>query len=218
MPELEKPQSQPELFNGPSAPRRHMTEEEFVAWCDEEDVRAEWVDGEVIVMSPVSRRHSTLFFFLAKLVSEFSMKRDLGEVHGPEFFVRFSGLRSLRLPDLLFVSKERLDLFQPNCLEGAPDLVMEIVSPDSIDRDWHEKYHEYQAAGVREYWVIDPLQKRLQAYALGAEGTYREIRETEGRVCSGVIPGFFLKSEWLWREPPPSIFEPLREMGIIGGA
>jgi hypothetical protein len=56
MPKLRKTQSEAELFNGPHPPRQHMTEDEFVAWCDE-DVRAEWVDGEVIVMSPANRMH-----------------------------------------------------------------------------------------------------------------------------------------------------------------
>jgi Uma2 family endonuclease len=214
MPELEETKRAAELANGPTSPRRRMTEDEFVAWCDE-DVRAEWVDGEVIEMSPASTRHNRLFVFLVRLLKDFAERRDLGDVFGPELLIRFSGLRQCRLPDLMFVSKDRLHLLHATHFEGAPDLVMEIVSVESTERDWQQKYVDYQAVGVHEYWVIDPLQKRLGAYALDAAGTYREIPETEGRVSSAVIPGFFLKSEWLWQEHLPAALDALREMGIV---
>jgi Uma2 family endonuclease len=212
--ELKETQIDPELFDGPSPPRRRMTEDEFVAWCNE-DVRAEWVNGEVIELSPASTRHNRLFAFLFPALREFAAMRGLGEVLGYEMRVRFPSLQQHRVPDLLFISKERLHLLHPNHFEGAPDLVVEIVSPDSVERDWHEKYQAYQQAGVREYWVIDPLQQRLVVYGVDAEGTYHVLPEVEGRVSSGVLPGFYLKNEWLWPEPPPSSLAALRELGII---
>lgn len=53
---------------------------------------------------------------------------------------------------------------------------MEIVSPDSVARDWREKYFEYQRAGVREYWVLDPLVPTIEAYTLGKSGDYHRIK------------------------------------------
>ncbi len=192
------------------APPGPMTEEEFVAWCDE-DIKAEYVDGEVIVYTPVSRRHDALTWFLGRLLKLFIEGNDLGDVHGPEFQVRLrAGLR--RVPDLLFVAKERREIVQDAHVEGAPDLIVEIVSPDSEERDWREKYWEYEKAGVKEYWVIDPYSETMAMYRLGG---YRRVKLEEGVYRSEAVPGFWLRPEWLWQEPLPSVLEIAREMGII---
>jgi len=146
---------------------RSMTEEEFEAWCDE-DVRAEYVDGEVIVHTPVSTRYNDVMWFLGTLLNMFVSHHGLGRVYGPELQVRLRpGLR--RVPDLLFVAKARTEIIHERHVEGAPDLVIEIVSPDSVVRDWREKYFEYEAAGVQEYWVIVEA-VNLTRYKVGGEG------------------------------------------------
>jgi Uma2 family endonuclease len=195
-----------------------MTEEEFVDWCRGfEKVRAEWVDGEVIVMSPVNLRHLRLGEFLLRVLMDFVEAHDLGELHGPEFTNRFRvGSRPVRLvPDIWFVTRDRLHLIRPTYLDGPPDLALEVVSPDSVDRDWRDKYADYQAAGVREYWVVDPLGQAVAAFRLDPQaGAYQRIAEAEGRIASEVLPGFFLRPEWLWRDPLPRVRDVLRELGV----
>lgn len=192
-------------------PRLRMTEEEFVTWCDE-DVKAEWVDGEVIVHSPASVRHVRLEKFLLQVLDGFVTHHDLGEVLGPEFQIRLGRQRRRRVPDILFVLRERLDIIKPNHVEGAPDLVLEIVSPDSLARDWRDKYLEYEAAGVREYWVIEPMAERVEAYALGEDNHYTRIEEQDEAIHSTVLPGFYLRSAWLWQDPLPKVVGVLREL------
>jgi len=190
-----------------------MTEEEFEAWCDE-DVKAEYVDGEVIVHSPVSTRHSDIVWFIGYLLRTIARQRDLGRVLGPELQVRLRpGLR--RVPDLFFIAKERTDIIRPTLVEGAPDLVVEIVSPDSVERDWREKYLEYQAAGVGEYWVVDLEYQRLAVYRLDEQGRYQAVPAGEGVYRSQVLPGFWLRAEWLWQEPLPNELDVAREMGLF---
>ena len=201
-----------ELSDRKPHPGRRMTEKEFVEWCTEK-TRAEWVDGEVIMMAPVSDAHGGLGSWLNALVRLFIEQRDLGEVRGPESQVRLPSRRARREPDLLFVAKDRLDILRPNHIEGPPDLVVEIVSPESVSRDWREKYLEYEAAGVREYWVIDPMAERVEAYSLG-EGGYRRINEADRKISSAALPGFYLRPRWLWQRPLPKVVDALREMGV----
>jgi Uma2 family endonuclease len=202
--------------DGPDTARRRfgpMTEQEFVDWCDE-DTRSEWIDGEVIVMSPVSLDHSTLNRWLLAMVGEYVEHKDRGLVVGPEYQVRFAQQRSRRTPDLMFVAKRRVELAKKNHFEGAPDLIMEIVSPDSESRDWREKYLEYQSAGVREYWVFDPMSQNQEAYALVDANSYLNIEEKDDKIESQVLSGFYLRPSWLWAQKRPPISVALREMGL----
>lgn len=191
-------------------PTERVSEEEFLAWCGD-DVRAEWVDGKIIMMSPASKVHARLARFLTSVLGDFVDERELGEVLGTEFHARLnSALR--RTPDVLFVSEASSERLLPQHLEGPPDLAMEIVSPESVDRDWHQKYSEYQAAGVREYWIIDPLQQRVEAHTLSPSGLYQPVALEGGRLLSSVVPGFYLRPEWLWRARPPKISIVLKEL------
>jgi Uma2 family endonuclease len=198
---------------GKPPPERKLSEEEFLAWCNE-DVKAEWVDGQVIMMSPANLRHVNLTAFLLSVMRIWVEDRDLGVVLGPEFMTRLSP-RSRRVPDLMFLAKERLQNLRPTHLEGPPDLAIEIVSPDSVVRDWREKYYDYQAAGVREYWVIDPANQCVDAYQL-ANGDYQRLKHDQGRIASTVIAGFRLPEEWLWRTELPKVRDALQEIEAAG--
>ena len=192
----------------------HMTEDEFVAWCDE-DVKAEWVDGEVILMSPSNIKHVYIARFLLELLAPYARRRNLGEVLGPELQVRFAKLRRRRVPDIVFIAKDRLDQLLANHFEGAPDLAIEIASPESLSRDWREKYLEYEKAGVREYWVIDPMSERMEAYALGDDSQYKLIEVNDGLLSSSVLTGFWFKPAWLWQETLPDPLDLLKELGVL---
>ena len=194
--------------------RLRMTEDEFETWCDE-DVKAEWVNGEVILMSPSNLKHVLVAGFLLNLMSLYARRRDLGVVVGPEFQIRFAKLRRRRVPDVLFISKDRLDALKPNHFEGAPDLAIEIASPDSVARDWREKYLEYEQAGVREYWGIDPMAQRMEAYALDEEGRYKLIEPKDGVIHSTALTGFWFKPDWLWQEALPDPLDLLKELGVL---
>jgi Uma2 family endonuclease len=193
----------------------HMTEDEFVAWAmSDEFARAEWADGAVIIMSPVSEEHSSLTQWLLSVIGIYVENKDLGKVYGTEFMARFGKLRRRRTPDLLFIAKDRLSLVLANHVEGSPDLIMEVVSPDSETRDWEEKHQEYERVGVREYWIVDPGTKRFEAYALGRGKRYRRIPVKSGVIRSTVIDGFWSRIDWLWAETRPHVLVALRELGL----
>jgi Uma2 family endonuclease len=207
------PRSRSVTGDGKPHPGRRMTEAEFVAWVDAK-TRAEWVDGEVVIMPPVSDDHDDFGWWLRTLVQGLVDHRDLGRVKGPEFMVRLPRQKRRRTPDLLFVAKARADRIHNNHVEGAPDLIIELVSPESVARDWREKYLEYERAGVREYWVIDRVAGSFEVYRLGDDGRYERVPEVDGKITSKVIAGFYLRTKWVLGERRPNVFTALRELGV----
>ncbi len=183
-----------------------MTYDEFLEWADE-DVHAEWVNGEVIVFMSPNDKHQAIIGLLYKLLSIFAELFDLGIVRFAPFEMRATPDGPAREPDLLFVAREYLDRLTPQRLAGPADLVVEVISESSVTRDRAEKFYEYQRAGVREYWIMDPRpgEERVDGYRLMADGKYLAILPDErGRYHSTVLTGFWFDPAWLWREPLPN--------------
>ncbi len=187
--------------------RLPMSYEDYLAWADE-DIHAEWVDGEVIVFMPPSDRHQDLVGWLAALLRLFVDLFDLGAVRTEPFEMRARPDGPARRPDVLFVAREHLDRLTPQRLAGPADLVVEVVSPDSATRDHTDKLAEYREAGVREYWILDsrPGWKQADFYQLGADGQYRAVPpDADGYYRSAALPGFRLRPDWLWQDPLPRL-------------
>jgi Uma2 family endonuclease len=113
-----------------------------------------------------------------------------------------------REPDLMFLANEHLDRLTYDRVSGAPDLIVEIVSGDSVSRDRVTKFDEYEAGGVPEYWILDnrPGRRRAQFYQLDERGEYRLMPiGADGIYRSRALPGFWLKVEWLWDEQPDEL-------------
>jgi Uma2 family endonuclease len=191
-----------------------ITYEDFLEQADE-DVYAEWVDGEVIPMSPASKQHQRLADFLTALLKFFTEAHSLGEVYSAPFQMKTGPELPGREPDVLFVSREHLDRLQPTHLSGPADLAVEIVSPDSRGRDRGDKYYEYEQGGVREYWLIDPIRRHAELYRLGHDRLFQPMAVEEGIFRSSVLPGLWLRLEWLWEEPPPSLMTVLRAWKLV---
>lgn len=191
-----------------------LSYEEFLRQYDE-DSRAEWVNGEVVLLSPASNRHQDLARFLTVILDLYAEKHDLGVIRPAPFQMKLGPTLPGREPDLLFVAKEQLGRFKEHYLDGPADLVIEIVSPESRLRDRGEKLAEYEAAGVREYWLLDPEEKRADFYVLGDDGRYDRRRPQRGRYLSEVLAGFEFNVAWLWNEPLPPVLSVLKELKLI---
>lgn len=204
-------------FNAAEArtpPPGPLTYDEFLDWADE-DTYAEWVDGTVIMSSPASRPHQDLALFLARLTAEFVEHYDLGVVLPAPFQMKLTNVRRGREPDLLFVATENLPRLQNNFLDGPADLAVEIVSPESVARDREDKFAEYEAGGVREYWLLDPETPRADFFVRDANGRFAPAAlDTNGAYHSTVLPGFWLCVGWLWQRPLPKLTNVLREWGL----
>lgn len=193
--------------------RTKMTYEEFLNSLNE-DTWAEWVDGEMVPMVPVSDMHQDLAGWLAALMRLFSEAHDSGVVRHEPFQMKTGPDLPGRSPDVIFVSRENMDRLKPTHLEGPADIAVEVVSPESAGRDRGEKYYEYERGGVREYWLIDPQRRQAEFYILGQDGIYQPILPDSGVFTSAVLAGFWLKVDWLWQRPLPKVMDVLREWRI----
>jgi Uma2 family endonuclease len=192
-----------------------MTYEEFLAWCDE-DTWAEWVDGEVVMISPASRRHQQIVDFLTRVLGIFVEARNSGLVISAPFQMKTGPELPGREPDLFFLAKEHVDRLRETYVEGPADLVIEVISPESRVRDRGEKFYEYEAGGVTEYWLIDPERQQAEFYQRDPNGHYHPVLpDTEGKYQAQVLPGFWLQVAWLWQEPLPQALAVLRELAVI---
>lgn len=196
--------------------RLKMTYEEFLAF-GEDTTHAEWVNGEAVILMPPTMRHQDVLRFLSELISLFAQYFGSGKVFFAPFEMKLTSLGSSREPDMLFVAKQHLDRLTPKRLEGPADLVVELISTESTHRDRVDKYDEYEAAGVREYWLIDPRPGHNRAffYQLDAGSRYQQIALDEaGRYHSSVLPNFYLQVGWLWQDELPATLDVLRQ--IVG--
>ena len=185
-----------------------MTYEEYLAWAGS-DMFSEWVDGEVIVFMSVKRYHQRLVGFLIRCMTDIVDAGDLGEVlFAPSEMLIRDG-RSSREPDVMFVAKANEARNTPDRVIGPADMVVEIVSEDSVTRDTRDKFLEYQAVGVPEYWLFDSREGHhgVVAYALVGERFETIALAADGAVHSRVLPGFFIRPEWLVGDtlPDPTI-------------
>jgi Uma2 family endonuclease len=199
--------------------RLEMSYDEFLLWAGEE-TRAEWVDGAVIIHMPPKPIHQITLGFLYNLLQMYVDLLALGKVYIAPFEVLIRPGRSSREPDIFFVSRENHERLTPDRMVGPPDLIVEIVSTDSVQRDRYEKFVEYRDAGVREYWIVDPRpgKRRADFYHLDEAGEYELFAtEDDEQVISRVLPGFWLCPAWLWQAEalePLALFLEMR--GIPG--
>jgi Uma2 family endonuclease len=194
--------------------KRLVTFEEFLASGDEASM-SEWIDGEVIKMSPAAERHQEIILFLAQTLGLYVRLNKVGRILIPPFAMKLAADKRGREPDLIFITQDRVHLIKRTYLDGAADLVVEIISPESIGRDRGEKFVEYEAAGIKEYWLIDPDRESAEFYELGGDGRYRAATiEAAAVYRSKVIEGFFVRPVWFWQTPAPTL-EALRELKLI---
>jgi len=124
----------------------------------------EVIDGELFMTSSPTPRHQEIVLRLTVELSGFVRKNGLGEVLiGPVDVLldRYTVVR----PDVLFISTARLSIMGEEAIEGAPDLVVEVLSPSTFYKDLRKKMTAYAQFGVQEYWIVDPETETFEIYA-----------------------------------------------------
>jgi Uma2 family endonuclease len=191
-----------------------MTYEAFLEY-DFENPHVEWVDGEVVMMAPVSGEHNDVAGFLYRLFCEFMEASDLGLVRYDPFQMKSGVNLPGRAPDLQVILKKSLRRLKKNHLQGPADLVVEVISSGSRGTDRGDKFYEYEKGGVKEYWLIDPQRESAEFYLLARDKRYHLMPVEDGILRSVVLKGLWLRVDWLWQRPLPKAMKVLKEWGLV---
>jgi len=179
-----------------------LTYDDFVNFPDD-GRRHELIDGEHFVTPAPVARHQELLVRLTWALHDFLRQHPLGRVFTAPFDVILSNDDVVE-PDLLFVSNERRDIVR-DWVYGAPDLVVEILSPSTRRTDEIRKLHLYDHFGVREYWVVDPDVDTVKVYRRAADGTFPRVAELAAAdddvLQTPLLPGLSVKLRELFAQP-----------------
>jgi Uma2 family endonuclease len=189
--------------------------EQFLEW-DGENQHVEWVNGKVVEMAPVGDLEQDLKGFLLSVIRPFVNYYDLGRVRDDPFQMKTGPKLPGRAPDIMFISKGNLSRLRKSHLDGPADLVVEISAPGSRRVDRHDKLAEYEQGGVKEYWLLDAQLRRAEFYHRGADGAFHLLPvNADGAFHSIVIPGLWIRVDWLWQKPLPLEITVLKEWGLV---
>ena len=172
-----------------SKAKRLWTYAEMCAELPESNLPTELWNGEIIQPPTPTPLHQTIVAGLMSALDDFVRTKKRGQVFIGPLDVVLTQSRVVQ-PDILFISNARRDIVV-NCIDGAPDLAMEIVSQESAHRDRAEKKALCEQVGIAEYWIIDPASRCIEVFALvnGVYQLHSRAADTE-LAKSKLLPGF----------------------------
>ncbi|HEY9801656.1 MAG TPA: Uma2 family endonuclease [Leptolyngbyaceae cyanobacterium] len=179
-----------------TTPVTNLTFEEYLTYDDGSGFHYELVDGRLELMNPPTIQHFLIVDFL-----DTDLKAEIRRLSLPWLAFRETGVRTgrnkSRLTDLCVVTQEQArELLKVSAVfETPPLLIVEVVSPDSIKRDYRYKRSEYAALEVPEYWIVDPLESKITVLLL-EEGFYEEtVFTADQKIVSPTFPELAFTSE-----------------------
>jgi len=150
-----------------------------------EGTLAQLIENSIIMTPAPLDIHQKILNEINYLLLSFVKQHQLGEIRVAPYDVYLDRKNAFQ-PDIIFVSKNRLDMIKEDGLHGAPDLVVEVLSPSTAKYDLDEKKDVYERYGVKEYWIVDPATKSTQGYML-KDGSFGEAEKSNGVIQSGLL-------------------------------
>ncbi len=153
-----------------------------------EEQKAEFINGRIVVHSPVRLEHNAASFGLAKLIGAYVEKHALGFVGHEKLMISLT--RNDYEPDICYFKAAKAAKFKPTQMKfPAPDLVVEVLSASTEKIDRGIKFEDYAAHGVDEYWIVDPSKRTVEQYRLSGSRYTLEHKLKTGSIRSEVIEG-----------------------------
>jgi len=166
-----------------------FTYKDYKSLPESETRRYELMEGELIMVPSPNEYHQRVSGGLEFILRAFVEGKNLGRVYYAPLDVHLG--EDVVQPDILFISRERFSIITEEEIQGAPDLVVEILSPATAERDQTYKKTLYARHGVREYWIVDPEEKAITVMTLGKAGfesfgTYGKRDILKSSIFSGL--------------------------------
>ena len=172
-----------------------------------EDISCELLDGVLVIRSPASSQHESIFKFLLTILELYGTNHSLGIPLGSRLMLKLSEKWAPE-PDLMFLTPDDQKKLKENYFEGPASVVFEILSKTTRNDDIEKKLPQYLTSGVTEVWLIDPANKLITLHWADSNKTF-QVNEW---VRSRIITGFKIKSIWLWNPRSKTILEALGEI------
>jgi Uma2 family endonuclease len=156
------------------------------------DMKAEFINGQVIMHSPATALHTETRMRVTNLLSNYVHFRSLGMIFDEKTLCTFP--RNDYEPDVIFFAKAKAAKIKPDTWQfPPPDFACEVISPSTESRDRGVKFRDYEAHGVQEYWIVDPKKRILEQYVLIRGRRYElRLKAGTGEVSSVAIKGLKL--------------------------
>ena len=183
--------------------KERWTYEDYLQLIPPDSFGFEILRGELVVSPSPNRRHQRTVLSLGRILDVHVNTQNLGEIFVAPFDVVLDADSSVSenivQPDLMFVSKDRLNIITDDNIRGAPDLVIEVLSGSTARYDRVEKMRTYTEFGVKEYWIIDADQKTLEAFGLTSDEPVLQATMAESYVFKPkLFPGLEISLSELW--------------------
>lgn len=167
-----------------------------------DDVRYELIEGELLIVPSPNVYHQRISGQLERILRDWIEPRGLGEILDAPLDVVLSEHNVVQ-PDILYVSRDRFEIIKEANIWGAPDLVVEILSPSTSERDRVKKRRVYALYGVEELWLVDPENKTVEvASRREAEFVTMQIYPMGATLVSQVLTGLTIQVDDIFPEPP----------------
>jgi len=178
----------------------HQLRHHFYEIIDE-NTKMEFINGQIVFHSPVKKRHGDATGLIFTLINCYTNQFDLGWTGIEKMLVSLT--RNDYEPDVCFWKKEKSDLFEDDQMHfPAPGLVVEVLSRKTAKTDRTTKYVDYEAHGVQEYWIVDPVKKKVEQFVL-INGEYRlRFNDSTGLMKSEAVAGFEIEVEQIFDNTP----------------
>jgi Uma2 family endonuclease len=190
------------IMENPSAPalvarlqsaldEERQRRQQFYAEIDD-SMKAEFINGEVIIHSPVKKQHGDISGFLFKLIDTYVRINNIGHIGHEKILIALS--RNDYEPDLVYFNSEKSKGFKPQQWKfPVPDFVVEILSDSTQGKDRGIKFEDYAAHGISEYWIIDPDDESIEQYVLNGKEYKLNLKAHKGNIDSVAITGFSIE-------------------------
>ncbi|MDZ7261665.1 MAG: Uma2 family endonuclease [candidate division KSB1 bacterium] len=151
----------------------YLTYEDYLTFPDNDGIKKEIIEGELFMSPAPSIKHQRILRELSMLFHNFVKQNKVGEIFFAPCDVVFSDINIMQ-PDIIFISKNNYEILTDLNIQGAPDLIVEILSPSSSETDRIYKKHIYERFGVKEYWIVDQDKGASESGVRGG-GKYRQL-------------------------------------------